>query len=154
MALGGAACFIFFVGVVVCSLVFYFKISERIQPGWHFVERGWQFGSVGLASLAAAAALSTTVCGWVAATNIRRSSGAIYGLGLALFDALVFPLLFADFLVFVLVFSFTPMMVTLMFGSLQPNSAFNRLSIAAVSLLAAVVLDFFIVRKVWRSYRR
>jgi predicted Ser/Thr protein kinase len=39
------------------------------------------------------APLGTTILGWVAVSQIRRSAGKIYGLGLAVFDELLFPLL-------------------------------------------------------------
>jgi predicted Ser/Thr protein kinase len=42
------------------------------------------------------APFGTTVLGWVAVMQIRRSLGRIYGLGLALFDGLLFPLLLLD----------------------------------------------------------
>jgi hypothetical protein len=46
-----------------------------------------------------AAPFGTTILGWVAVAEIRRSGGRIYGLGLALFDGLLFPLLLLDALV-------------------------------------------------------
>ncbi len=39
---------------------------------------------------------SVTVLGWIAVSQIRRSAGRVYGLGLAVFDGLLFPLLALD----------------------------------------------------------
>ena len=39
------------------------------------------------------APLGTTILGWVAVSQIRRSGGRLYGLGLAVFDGLLFPFL-------------------------------------------------------------
>jgi tRNA A-37 threonylcarbamoyl transferase component Bud32 len=39
------------------------------------------------------APFGTTILGWIAIARIRRSAGRIYGLGLAVFDALLYPLL-------------------------------------------------------------
>ena len=44
-------------------------------------------------ALAVLAALVGTFLGWIAVTQIRRSAGRLYGLGLAVFDGLLFPLL-------------------------------------------------------------
>jgi tRNA A-37 threonylcarbamoyl transferase component Bud32 len=49
---------------------------------------------------AIALALTTTVVGWTAVSQIRRSAGRVYGLGLAVFDGLVFPLLALDGMIF------------------------------------------------------
>ena len=40
--------------------------------------------------------LGTTLLGWVAVTQIRRSAGRLYGMWLAVFDGLLFPLLLFD----------------------------------------------------------
>jgi serine/threonine protein kinase len=45
------------------------------------------------------APIGTTILGWVAVAQIRRSAGKIYGMGLAVFDGLFFPLLALDALI-------------------------------------------------------
>ena len=42
------------------------------------------------------APLGTTMLGWMAVSQIRRSAGKLHGMGLAMFDGLVFPLLALD----------------------------------------------------------
>ena len=46
--------------------------------------------------LALTAVIGTTILGWVAVAQIRRSEGRRYGLWLAVFDGLLFPLLVLD----------------------------------------------------------
>jgi serine/threonine protein kinase/biopolymer transport protein ExbD len=46
-----------------------------------------------LTALTLSAPLGTTILGWVAVTQIRRSAGKLHGLELAVFDGLLFPLL-------------------------------------------------------------
>ena len=48
---------------------------------------------------AVTAPVGTTILGWIAVSQIRRSSGKLYGMGLALFDGLFFPLLALDALI-------------------------------------------------------
>ena len=45
------------------------------------------------------APFGTTILGWIAVAQIRRSAGKLYGLGLAVFDGLFFPLLMLDALI-------------------------------------------------------
>jgi len=51
---------------------------------------------VTLLPLGFTAPFGTTILGWIAVAQIRRSVGKLYGLGLALFDGLFFPLLALD----------------------------------------------------------
>ena len=50
-----------------------------------------------LASVYVTAPLGTTVLGWIAMLQIRRSAGKLYGLRLAVFDGMLFPLLALDY---------------------------------------------------------
>ncbi len=58
---------------------------------------------VPLALAGLTAPFGTTILGIVAIVQIRRSAGRLYGLGLALFDALIFPLGFVNLLMLALV---------------------------------------------------
>jgi len=77
--------------------------------------------------------LGMTALGWLAVTQIRRSAGTIYGLGLALFDGLLFPLLVFDFLVY---------------------RGINSDFLGSLFVPPLLVLEYFIVRKVWRRCLR
>jgi predicted Ser/Thr protein kinase len=98
--------------------------------------------NISLVPLGLTAPFGTTLLGYVALLKIRHSAGSVYGLGLALLDVLLFPLLLVDGVVVLLsavVVGFNPQMVGFSCG---------------IGSLISVVLDFFIVRKVWRLYRR
>ena len=86
--------------------------------------------------------IGTTVLGWLAVSQIRRSNGRSRGMGLALFDALLFPLLVFDVAV-----------AFIMLGVLASRLAapeVARSPIVVTSALAvSVVMDYFIVRAIW-----
>lgn len=72
-------------------------------PLWFQVTNGdrevplWQTAAVFvLVAVSASAPFGTTVLGWLGVSQIRRSAGRLYGLGLAVFDGLLFPLLALD----------------------------------------------------------
>jgi hypothetical protein len=103
----------------------------------------------------------TTILGWVAVGQIRRSKGRLCGLGLALADGLLFPLLALD----VLVFLFTRMAVAVaisckslgFFGALgRPSYSVvdqNTLLIFVLAAVTALVVDWLIARWAWRRLR-
>jgi len=93
---------------------------------------------LGLALLAGPAA--TTILGLAAISHIRKSAGRIYGMGLALADALVFPLLALDLLLFVGV------------CRAAAGASVKGLIGLALGLAAAAVVDVVIVRLAWRRW--
>lgn len=107
------------------------------------------------------APFGATALGWIAVGRIRHSAGRVYGLGLALFDGLVFPLLLLDALIIgVVLFVLRMVQVSMAVDALhqQPHDDFGVswmalvIQIAAVLLLVGVVVvDFYIIRRVWRA---
>jgi len=86
------------------------------------------------------APFGTTILGWVAVSQIRRSAGKLYGMWLAVFDGLFFPLLLLDGII---VDALT--------------KAFQLFHIAPSSLIfwgVSALIDFFIVRAVWRAVNK
>lgn len=102
---------------------------------------------LGLAS--AIAPLGTTILGTVAISQIRRSEGRLYGLPIAVADALFFPLLLLDGLILLAVATFGQAVVT----AFRDDPRIARLA-EPVSLIIVLVLaipvDWLIVRAVWR----
>ncbi len=90
------------------------------------------------------ATLGTTILGWIAVAQIRREAGKIYGLGLAVFDGLFFPLLVLDVLVFAVV------------GNVVPQSVGSEITIMifGVTILGLGWLDFLVIRRVWRAVKQ
>jgi tRNA A-37 threonylcarbamoyl transferase component Bud32 len=114
--------------------------STSTGPAW------WQVALLITLSLPGVTApFGTTILGYVALSQIRHSAGRLYGLGLAFFDALVFPLLVVDYLVM----AAGGVLATALLSSAKAQDAAT-----VVDLLVVVVLDFFIVRTIWRFYSR
>ncbi|MDQ6632591.1 MAG: hypothetical protein M3Y82_12700 [Verrucomicrobiota bacterium] len=83
-----------------------------------------------LIPLGVSALFGTTILGWVAVAQIRRSAGKIYGRGLALFDGLLFPVLALDSLIVWLAMGFT--------------LGFPE------AVLLCLFIDGFLIWKIWR----
>jgi hypothetical protein len=87
-----------------------------------------------------AAPFATTVLGLLALGQIQRSNGATYGLSLALFDAMLFPLLLLDGIVFWVCLQIAKSMIDsvpiLYIGQLLPT-------------VICVLGDYFLVIKSW-----
>lgn len=122
-----------------------------------------------LLPLGLAAPFGTTVLGWIAVSQIRRSAGRLYGLRLAVFDGLMFPLLALDGLVIGLMLAASracvdfyanpsvhsrpevnPAVATKVANLLAEHHA---ISIAAAVLIVLIV-DLFIIRHVWLAVNR
>jgi hypothetical protein len=88
----------------------------------------------------------------MAVSQIRRSSGQLRGLGLAVFDGLLFPLLVLDvaiawcwFGIANLVFNFTP-------GTVEDPLAQSLLIAFRIgALLSMALVDWSVIRSVWRA---
>lgn len=101
--------------------------------------------------LGATAIPGSTILGWIAVSQIRRSAGKLHGLWLAVFDGLLFPLLAVDLLVVGLPWTaFKHGLIPVMGGSGEKTAVLILVSSFAV----AVVLDWLIIRRVWRAVNR
>jgi predicted Ser/Thr protein kinase len=121
--------------------------AEDHGPAW------WQTALLfTLLPLGATAPFGTTILGWVAVSQIRRSAGRLHGLWLAVFDGLLFPLLALDALMLALI---VRGVAHLFGGGIVSGDPQAVVPIAAlpwiVGLSAVLVTDFFIVRAVWRA---
>ena len=106
-----------------------------------------------LALLGLTAPIGTTILGWIAVSQIRRSAGKLYGTWLAVFDGLLFPLLALDGVIAWLWLVLAKLFARQVLG-LQ-NSLFLDvwdLTIWVSLALASVALvDWLIIRRVWRA---
>ena len=106
------------------------------------------------------APFGTTILGAVALAQIRHSAGRLYGLALALFDTVLFPLLLLDGLIGWLWWFVSD----LIRQALIANAAGEQLSAATmtfianqtqivvwVTILTSLLVDFLIVRWAWRA---
>ncbi|MCP4263191.1 MAG: protein kinase [Planctomycetes bacterium] len=88
----------------------------------------------------------TTILGFVSISYIRHSAGRLYGMGLALFDALIFTLLVLDVAIIACCW------FVFRIPALIPLPGMFRLAFALFLVVAlCVVLDFLIVRWAWRK---
>ncbi len=91
------------------------------------------------------ALFATTVLGLIALSQIQKSAGRVKGLSLALFDAMIYPLLLLDALVFWLCWQVT--------AQLQANDAITppiaSLINQALPTVACVLGDYFLVARAW-----
>jgi serine/threonine protein kinase len=84
---------------------------------------------------------AATLIGWISIARIRHSNGKLYGLGLAVFDALVLPLLFLDNAILIVPVRYA-------FNSQNPP---GWIFVALIlTIVFVVALDWIIVRSIWR----
>jgi hypothetical protein len=95
-----------------------------------------------------AAPFATTVLGLIALGNIQRSNGAQYGLSLALFDAMLFPLGLLDFFVFFLFWQIASTIGSAdWLGAATSNLIFHQ----AIPTIVCVLGDYYLVTRAWAA---
>ena len=104
------------------------------------------------------APFGTTILGVVAIRQIKRSKGQLYGMPLAVFDALVFPLLAVNLVVLAVGGLVSALLLTLILGrevptGLSENGAYGLIFLLDLLLFAGPLawIDWRIVRGVWRN---
>jgi serine/threonine protein kinase len=127
----------------------------------------WDFGSSGgfqaLLGLTASllgliAILGTTLAGWVAVRQIRRSEGRLCGMWLAVTDGLFLPVVLFDLLLFFVLLTgtklFNHFILARWYPEMEDHMALNWAHAALVLFIYASVMalsDYGIVRLVWRA---
>lgn len=97
--------------------------------------------------LGLAGAGGTTILGWVAVAQIRRSAGKLHGMWLAVFDGLLFPLLALDFGI-----AWGIHKLGIAFGWWTQNYTSRSDAILTILSIAAwLMVDWLIIRRVWRA---
>ncbi len=151
-------------GLAVCVGLFVWQWGQMLAPmvnspgGVISLPMKFQLTKVLFVVLAGSAIPGMTILGWVAVSQIRRSAGKLHGLWLAVFDGLLFPVLALDAAVFGLVF--------LTVKQFANNTAADNMMLVGyqigiwlsawivVSTLVSVVLDWLIIRRVWRAVNK
>ena len=111
-----------------------------------------------------------TILGWLSVSQIRRSAGRLYGRKLAVFDGLLFPLLMMNYLIgqmWCIVISCVLGILSGFskhFSTVPYDNRHNALDtllvdhrvwfVFALALPICGVLDYFIVRSVWRAVNK
>jgi serine/threonine protein kinase/Flp pilus assembly protein TadD len=153
-AIFGAAWAPFFFFVVFSTMVVYIAVREpnsARQPEPEWWQRLLAFTVLPLGILAP---FGTTILGVISISQIRHSAGRLYGLGLALFDTLFFPLLTLDallggciYILLNLLFQRTPSANS----SLNVNVVLDPSAIFLLTFIASLALDIPIILKAWRA---
>lgn len=101
-----------------------------------------------LALLVGLSCIAATILGWVAVSQIRNSNGRLLGMGLAVFDGLLFPLLALDALI--------GWWILLLIDGLAryqhpEGAAANPMGVLIITIPVVIVADWLIIRRVWRA---
>src|SRR6185437_2427047 len=130
------------VGVCFGILALGLFIASYIVDGIEIINPVMDYELVSklLAALGFLCLLMTSGLGWIAVSQIRRSAGKLYGMWLAVFDGLLFPLLALDGVIFG---GYVAALIAL---HLKPG-----IILLPPMLLAILALDWLIIRRVWRA---
>jgi serine/threonine protein kinase len=153
-AIIGAAWAPFF--FVVFFLCFFISISVYVPTGTKPPGPEWwqMLLAFTVLPLGVFAPFGTTFLGIISLTQIRHSAGRLYGLGLALFDTLLFPLLALDFLIGGFWYQLLRSIAQYHPRGFSLYSSEGEPSMSLVLLLSVpffVVIDFLIIKKSWRA---
>ena len=96
------------------------------------------------------APFGTTILGWIAVSHIRHSAGKLYGMGLAVFDGLFFPLLALDGAIVGMVFLGLWLLDQVFHISLRPGIFL----LAPFVLVVIILVDCLIICAVWRAVNK
>ncbi len=109
------------------------RTTSAVSPAW------WQTSlNYILLGLGFIAPIAATILGFISIADIRKSNGSIYGLPLAVFVSLFYPVLLLDLLLITLGWSFL--------GTISSSSL-----IPLAWLMIVVMVDYFVVRFFWRK---
>ena len=99
--------------------------------------------------------LGPTLLGWIAVRQIRRSEGKLYGLGLAVFDGLLLPLLALDTLLLAADLSGRHHVTG---PGLTPGVTMAQLNIPGWPMLLVfgllIIVDWLVIRAVWHAVHK
>lgn len=148
VAIAGAVWAPFFLFVAVSHLV---VVTVRVEagavppgPAW------WQIAlAVTLLPLGLTAPFGTTICGAVSLAQIRHSGGRLYGLGLAVLDLLLYPLLVLDVVIGSVVFAVMQYLASRSDGA--HVQVILLLPMLGITFLICAAVDTLIFWLVWRA---
>ncbi|MEJ7594585.1 MAG: hypothetical protein WKF77_23870 [Planctomycetaceae bacterium] len=126
---------------IVLMIVMKMRIDSHSTSHYGF---GLQELMIGL--LVLPAPVATPLLGWMALSDIRRSAGRITGFGLAFLDAVCFPTILLNFLL-LLGCMLTCHVVHPAAGPIVVGAT------VALWLVTSIVIDVFVLRRLWRRMR-
>jgi len=124
-------------------------------PGPSLIE---EIALIAIGALGVTSPFGTTAMGIIAISQIRRSSGALYGLILALIDALFYPLLLLDILLGVLVYHAYAIAANWHEMGINAISHPNRAAadenfgmVLAIAVALGIIVDYLIIKRIGGS---
>jgi serine/threonine protein kinase/protein involved in polysaccharide export with SLBB domain len=141
LAVVGAACAPLF--FLLCLALMSFAVPVAAESGEHVGPPWWMpLLGIALTVLGAVAPFVTTILGGVAISQIRHSAGRLYGLPLAVADALLFPLLALD------------AMMGYGLDELFHAVGLKGGPVFLLMIVLSLAVDFFIIRWAWQAARQ
>ena len=98
------------------------------------------------------APVGTTILGWIAVSQIRRSAGTFRGLELAVFDGLLFPLLALNGIVGWIIYVIVDAIGQAQHPGMFPTPRLDF--VVVLTVLASALLNWLIIRRVWRAVKK
>jgi hypothetical protein len=143
------------VGVAWASLFFLMLILSALRgeslnlpevrpPLWHAIL------DYVIQPLAWLAPLATTVLGLLGIARIQKSGGTLYGLSLALFDAMFFPLLLVDFLILWLCRQGAAALIQ---QDVMSPAVAGAILGQVIPIVAIILGDYYLVTRAWAATR-
>ena len=142
LALAGALWASLFFLMLVLSSIQLTLAPDAADPLWRTLL------NFTLLPLGFTAPIATTVLGLLAIGRIQRSGGHLYGLSLALFDALLFPLLLLDILIFWIGFQIDHLLVG---RELLSGATAAILFRQALPTIVCVLGDYYLATRAWSA---
>jgi hypothetical protein len=127
--------------LLICFFLIFLARQVRAPgPAW------WQYVlMITVLPVGLAAPFGTTILGIISISQIRRSAGRLYGLGLALFDALLFPLLALDKLIL------AGWLAAFQDGASAPWFVASPFVIPFWTIVCCAIVDGIIIYWAWRA---
>lgn len=141
-------------------IAMFFSVQQVVSTARYQGPAWWQIAlRFTLLPLGLTAPFGTTILGWIAVSQIRRSAGRLCGLGLAVFDGLLFPLaMLGGFIAWLWHWVFVDVLRASLLAPGTELSAMERMFVVNANGLAALggsvtalIVSFLIIRAVWRA---
>ena len=147
-------------GLIILAVILWagaWFVDGLSEAGWTEVFKNMtvlELASMSLGALGTLSLFSSTILGWVASFQIRRSAGNLHGLWLAVLDGLLLPLLALDAMIVGAVYrSILAAEHELIRRSAAPVGIHGLLLVPVVFGII-VLVDFWIIRRAWRAVNK
>jgi serine/threonine protein kinase len=137
----------------ILASMFWYVASKEGGPGETPTMLG-KICALTIVPLGVTAPFGTTILGWIAVSQIRRSAGKLHGLWLAVFDGLLFPLLALDAVIWWSLYVIVRSVLRGPAHIIGPATAIPDAAPGLIWLVPILLLDWLIIRAVWRAVNK